>query len=87
MNKKKFFKQLLTNRRNVKYNDFVTLVESFGFEYMRSRGSHNIYGHKLVPEIINLQDIKGEAKDYQINQFLSIVERYQLKMERTEDVK
>lgn len=81
LNKRKLFVQILTNCKNIKYNDFVTLIESFGFEYIRSNGSHNMYQHKTIPEIINIQNRNGEAKPYQIKQFLAIVEKYNLQME------
>ena len=84
MNKRKFLTRLLNNRQNVKYNDFVTLVESFNFYHMRSNGSHNIYRNEEAAEIINIQNVKGEAKPYQIKQFLAIVERYNLRMEDEE---
>ena len=81
MNKRKFLAQIIRNRKNVKYNDFVTLVEAFGYEYARSNGSHNMYEHKDVPEILNIQNKRGEAKPYQIKQFLDFVEIYNLRME------
>jgi hypothetical protein len=34
-----------------------------------------------VPELVNLQEVAGEAKPYQIRQFLRIVERYDLRLE------
>ena len=36
--------------------------------------------NKEINEIINIQNYKGEAKPYQIKQFLSLVEKYNLKM-------
>jgi hypothetical protein len=43
-------------------------------------GSHHIYAHPEVAELINLQNVKGQAKMYQIRQFLKIVERYDLEV-------
>ena len=40
------------------------------------RGSHHIFVHPEVPEPLNLQDIRGQAKPYQIRQLLRLVERY-----------
>jgi hypothetical protein len=34
-----------------------------------------------IPEIVNLQDVKGQAKPYQIKQFLKLVEKHNLKLE------
>jgi hypothetical protein len=58
----------------------VTLVESFGFRLSRVNGSHYIFERDGVPELINLQEVRGMAKPYQIRQFLKIVERYNLKI-------
>jgi hypothetical protein len=57
------------------------LAEAFGFELSRIRGSHHIFEHPKLPEILNLQNDKGQAKPYQIRQFLQLVEQYDLKLE------
>ena len=41
--------------------------------------------HKNVPELLNIQNVNGEAKPYQIKQFLRLVERYNLKMGAEEE--
>jgi hypothetical protein len=46
-----------------------------------ARGSHNIYGHPQVSELVNVQNVKGEVKPYQAKQFLRLVERNNIKME------
>lgn len=81
MNKQKLLRQILNNQKNVKFNDFVTIIESFGFFRARVEGSHNIFKSNSVNEIINIQNVNGEAKPYQIKQFFSLVEKYDLKME------
>ncbi|MEA1927914.1 MAG: type II toxin-antitoxin system HicA family toxin [Candidatus Auribacterota bacterium] len=59
----------------------VVLVEGFGFTLSRMRGSHHIFVHQKIPELINLQNVKGTAKPYQVRQFLKLVERYDLLLE------
>ena len=81
MNKRKLLARLQNSRKNVRYSDFVTLIEAFGFEYVRTNGSHNVYERKDVPEILNIQEEKGQAKPYQVKQFLVIIEKYNLKLE------
>ena len=81
MNKRKLLQQILVNQKNVKFNDFVTILEAFGFCRARTDGSHTIFRNDSVKEIINIQDVNGEAKPYQIKQFFSLVEKYNLKME------
>ncbi|MCL1864577.1 MAG: type II toxin-antitoxin system HicA family toxin [Spirochaetes bacterium] len=81
MNKQRLLYQILNNQKNVKFNDFVTILEAFGFFRTRTSGSHNIFKNNSVNEIINIQNVNGEAKPYQIKQFFSLVEKYNLKME------
>ena len=66
---------------NVSFSDMRRLVESFGFELRRTSGSHHIFVHAEVPELLNLQDVRGQAKPYQVRQFLRLVERYALETE------
>jgi len=66
---------------NISFSDMRRLVESFGFELRRTRGSHHMFVHPEVPELLNLQEVRGEAKPYQIRQFLRLVERYALSLE------
>lgn len=59
--------------KNWKFSDAVKLVESLGFVHDRTSGSHQIFIH---PEkgMMNLQNVKGEAKPYQLRQLLSKLE-------------
>lgn len=57
------------------------MVEGFGFQLVRVSGSHHIFTCPGIPELVNLQEVKGEAKPYQIRQFLRLVERYNLNLE------
>ena len=47
----------------------------------RVSGSHHIFVHEAIPELVNLQEVRGEAKPYQIRQFLRLIERYNLRLE------
>lgn len=80
MNKKKLLQKVVDNSKNIRFNDFITIVESFGFLKLRSKGSHIIYFNNVINEMINIQNFKGEAKPYQIKQFLYLVEKYNLEM-------
>jgi predicted RNA binding protein YcfA (HicA-like mRNA interferase family) len=70
--------------RNVPFRAFTRLVERFGFREARTRGSHHVYTREGVRELINIQEDGGQAKPYQIRQFLRLVERYNLRMEERE---
>jgi hypothetical protein len=36
-----------------------------------------------VAELVNLQEVAGEAKPYQISQFIRLIERYNITLEKT----
>ncbi|MEZ4866497.1 MAG: type II toxin-antitoxin system HicA family toxin [Caldilineaceae bacterium] len=81
MNKQKLLERILSGSKNIHFNDFVTLVEAFGLVLKRVRGSHHIFEHPNVSELLNLQNSKGQVKPYQLRQFLQLVEQYDLKLE------
>ena len=58
----------------------VNLVRGFGFEQSRTEGSHHIFSRPDISELVNLQDVKGQAKPYQMRQFLKLVEKHNLKL-------
>ena len=80
--KAKLLQNILSGSKNVRFNDMTTLVEAFGFRLSRTNGSHHIFTCPGICELVNLQNVKGQAKPYQIKQFLNIVERHNLKMEQ-----
>jgi predicted RNA binding protein YcfA (HicA-like mRNA interferase family) len=82
MKPRKLLEKLLTGSlNNISFRDFRQLVEAFGFTLSRVRGSHYIFNHPRVPEHVNLQEVNGKAKPYQIRQFLKLVEEYNLELE------
>jgi predicted RNA binding protein YcfA (HicA-like mRNA interferase family) len=81
MKKQKLLMKILTNPTNVKFNELVSLVEAFGCRLSRTRGSHHIVTHQDIDELINLQNVHGQAKPYQVRQFLELVEKYNLRLE------
>lgn len=81
MNRKKLLKRFNnSNFNNVSFSDFVSLVEDHGFTLSRMKGSHHIYSHKKINELVNIQKVQGEVKPYQIKQFLKLIEKYGLKL-------
>jgi len=79
--KRKLIQKLLFGSRNVSFSQAQAAVEAFGFHLSRISGSHHIYIHPDIPELINIQNVGGKAKPYQIKQFLDIVEQYNLELE------
>ena len=86
MNKARLLELLLAGQReNIRFSDFVRLIEAFGFLHKRTTGSHLIFRHPGSARTISVQPKGGCAKGYQISQFLAIVEEHDLKLERDED--
>lgn len=81
MKKRNLLQKLLSGSKNIRFSEVTECVKAFGFRLVRINGSHHIYNHPDVQELINLQDVKGQAKPYQVKQLLRIIERYNLKME------
>jgi predicted RNA binding protein YcfA (HicA-like mRNA interferase family) len=81
MKPEKILLKVLSGSKNIKFTEFVHLVEAFGFHLSRIKGSHHIFVHPDVDELVNLQNINGEAKPYQIKQFLELIEEYDIKLE------
>ena len=81
MNKHKILQKILAGSKNIRFSDMVNLVQGFGFNLSRTDGSHHIFVRPDIPELVNLQNFKGQAKPYQIRQFLKLVEKHNLKLE------
>jgi len=81
MNRQKLLRKILSGSKNVRFSELTMLAEGFGFELIRINGSHHIFAHPNLPELLNLQDVHGQAKPYQIRQLLALVEKYSLELE------
>lgn len=82
MDRKKLLGRLARGAlNNVAFGDMIALAEGFGFRVVRISGSHHILKHPSVAAMVNLQEVKGEAKPYQVRQFLRLVERHNLALE------
>ena len=81
MNKRKLLQKLENSQKNIRYGDFVALIEAFGFRRTRGEGSHEIYRREGVADLVSIQSNKGKAKAYQVRQFLSLIEIYNLRLE------
>ncbi len=85
MNRRRLLRRLARGSlHNVSFKDMVNLVEGFGFRLIRTSGSHHVFGHPDISELVNIQAVQGEAKPYQIRQLLRLVERYNLILEDEE---
>lgn len=80
MNKRKLLEKAQRSPHNLRFEDFVALIEAFGFEYKRSKGSHRSYARPGLPALVDIQERDGQAKAYQVIHFLKLVEKYNLRM-------
>jgi predicted RNA binding protein YcfA (HicA-like mRNA interferase family) len=75
---KKTLEAARAGSRNLRFSDVSRLVESLGFQLARVSGSHHIFTHPGIPELVNLHNVNGMAKPYQVKQLLKLVDRYKL---------
>ena len=66
---------------NVSFDGLVRLVQALGFREVGGRGSHRVFAHPDVAELMNLQVERGQAKRYQVGQVVGLVRRYNLSLE------
>jgi predicted RNA binding protein YcfA (HicA-like mRNA interferase family) len=76
----KTLEKILSGSKSIRFDDMVSLAKAFGFVHDRTRGSHFIFNHPVVAELLNLQAVGGQVKPYQVRQFLKLVEEYDLKL-------
>ncbi|HQQ76766.1 MAG TPA: type II toxin-antitoxin system HicA family toxin [Thermoanaerobaculia bacterium] len=80
MNPRKLLQKALASPNNFRFAEARALAEAFGFRLNRVSGSHHIFVHSEVPQLLNLQEVHGQAKPYQIRQLLQLIERNNLKL-------
>jgi predicted RNA binding protein YcfA (HicA-like mRNA interferase family) len=70
MRRRRLLRRLLDGHlQNIRFRDIRELVEGFGFCLTRINGSHHIFEHAVVPELVNLQEVAG--KQSRINPAIS----------------
>ncbi len=74
----KLLAKAIRGNQNLRFAELTSLAEAFGFVLDRVSGSHHIYHNPRIKEILNLQDVGGKAKSYQVRQLLDLVEEYNL---------
>ena len=81
MKRRKLLQKIIGGSKNIRFAEMVDLVEGFGFKQSRTEGSHHIFTRPDIPELVNLQNVKGQANPYQMSQFLKLIEKHNLKLE------
>ncbi|HSB73925.1 MAG TPA: type II toxin-antitoxin system HicA family toxin [Candidatus Methylomirabilis sp.] len=78
MKPRRLLKRILVAPHYVRLRDVLRLAEALGFRVERIEGSHHILTHPDISELLNLQEVKGEVKPYQVRQLLDLIERHNL---------
>ncbi len=84
LNPRKLLTKALSSPANLRFEEVCAIARAFGFHLSRVSGSHHIFAHPEVAELVNLQEIDGKAKPYQVKQLLALVERYNLSLGKEE---
>lgn len=66
-----------TSDANISFDELRHLLKALGF-VERIRGDHHIFTRDGVEEILNLQPKGAQAKAYQVKQVRSVIVRYGL---------
>lgn len=76
----KLYQLARSNPKGLRFSDLCRLAEAFGFVFQRQKGSHRVYAHDGIRQIMNFQNDRGMAKAYQVRQLLDCVDRNQLSL-------
>ena len=70
MKRKRLLKRISEGQlKNVAFGDMINMVEGFGFRLDRVSGSHHIFAHEAIPELVNLQEVKGRLSHIRFGNF------------------
>jgi predicted RNA binding protein YcfA (HicA-like mRNA interferase family) len=80
--RRKLLDRLIGGSKDIRFDDFLALLQDYGFSLDRVRGSHHVLSHPAVRHLLSVQPRHdGKAKPYQIRQFQKMVEEYNLEWE------
>jgi len=75
----KLYEHLLqSTARTVSFRDFLSLIEAFGFEEARMRGSHRCFARPACTKLLVVQPKGTDAKRYQVRELLDMIEEFGL---------
>jgi hypothetical protein len=70
--KEKLLQKALTNPKNLKFSEFVTLIKQYGLIERSNSSGHTVYKWNGKPKFsLTIQDNNGMAVPYQIKQFIN----------------
>jgi len=85
MKSKKLLAELTESPKNIRFERLCRIAEYFGFRFRGGKGSHRVFVHPQIPEILNFQDAGGKGKPYQVRQLIKLIEKYGLHEEGEDD--
>ena len=75
------YERLLANPALIiSFRDLERLLEAFGWQHKRTKGSHRHYLHSSVPFVLTINPDGKSAHRYQTRRLLELVEEYGLHM-------
>jgi predicted RNA binding protein YcfA (HicA-like mRNA interferase family) len=78
----KLYEKLLGSPSTIiSLRDFERLLEAFGWEHKRTKGSHRHYVHARVPTVLTINPDGKSAHRYQVRLLLELIEEYGLHIE------
>ena len=85
MKAEKLLWRALGGTKNFRFADLCRLAEAFGYRLDRVSGSHHIFVHPQATRPLNVQNVHGQAKPYQVRQLLRDVEEFKLQLRGSQD--
>jgi hypothetical protein len=80
--RRKLYDRIVAGRSdaNIPFRQARNMLLYLGF-LERIRGSHHVFFKEGIEEIINLQDVGGTCKPYQVKQMRVVLKKYNLQKE------
>lgn len=76
MKKDKLLQRAINNPGNIHFSEFGKLLKTHHFECVWSKGGHFQYYIEKYRQLLPVQEKNGMAKEYQVIQFLIILEEH-----------
>ena len=58
----------------LRFRDAVWLAEAYGFDHVRTKGSHTMFKSAGFPKLLNFQNVDGLVPAYQVKQLLAAID-------------
>jgi len=82
--KLKLLRKALSGTKNFRFAELSQLAVAVGYKLDRVNGSHHIFVHARASRPLNIQNVHGQAKPYQVRQLLRDIEEFNLQLENHE---